>query len=215
MMAAKNIQKISLSNKERILNLLKENPENEYTYGDIAEGLSISKTNIGKTINPLAKEGKISIIKRGHKKFVSIESSSSDQSSSDPFSQKENNILKRTPLEQNKKDSLDKSSSIEQSSDQSSSNETHEIQGIPTISDLREPETVNYLKGMKRELELHGRIIPLDKKQKIAIWIFENKADLIDALDTSLKAYKNYKYPKIIRQKKRWREQMKFLEGLL
>ena len=215
MMAAKNIQEISLSNKERILNLLKENPENEYTYGDIAEGLSISKTNIGKTINPLAKEGKICIIKRGHKKFVSIENSSSDQSSSDPFSQNENNILKR-PLEENiEKDSSIYSSSDNQSSDQSSSDQTHEIQRIPTISDLREPESVNYLKGMKRELELHGRIIPLDKKQKIAIWIFENKADLIDALDTSLKAYKNYKYHKIIRQKKRWREQMKFLEELL
>lgn len=56
---------MAAKNKERILNLLKENPEKEYTYGDIAEGLSISKTNIGKTINPLAKEDKISIIKRG------------------------------------------------------------------------------------------------------------------------------------------------------
>ncbi len=221
MMAAKNIQQINLSNKERILRLLRENPENEYTYGDIAEGLSISKTNIGKTINPLDKEGKISIIKIGHKKFVSIKSSSSsDQSSSDLFSQKENDIPKRTPLEEDiKKDnsdqsSSDQSSSNQSSSDQSSSDQNHEIQRIPTISDLRETETVNYLKGMKEELKLHGRIIPLDKKQKITNWIFENKADLIDGLDTSLKAYKSYKYPKILRQKKRWREQMKFLEEL-
>lgn len=212
MMAAKN--------KDRILNLLKENPENEYTYGDIAEGLNISKTNIGKTINPLAKEGKISIIKRGHKKFVSIESSSdnqsSDQSSSDLFSQKDNNVPKRTPSEEDtEKHNSDHSSSDQNSSDQSSSDKTQKTQKIPTISDLRERETVSYINGMKDEIKIHGRIIPLSKKQKIAIWIHENKSDLIDALSTSLSAYKKYKNPKNMRQKKRWRKQMKFLEGLL
>jgi len=222
MMAAKNIQVIKLSNRERILNLLKKNPEHEYTYGDIAEALNISKTNIGKTINPLVKEGKVSVIKIGHKKFVSIESSSdnqsSDQSSSDLFSQKsqkENNILKRTPLEENiEKDNSDQSSSNQNSSDQSSSDQTHEIQKIPTISDLREQETISYIKGMKDELKIHGRVIPLNKKQEIANWIHENKPDLIDALSTSLSAYRKYKNPKNMRQKKRWREQMKFLEGL-
>lgn len=210
MMAAKNIQEISLSNKERILRLLRENPDYKFTYGEIAEKLYISKTNIGKTINPLAKENKIDVVKLGNKKYVSIKTSSSDNesssnlSSSDLFSQKENNILKRPPLEENpEKDNSDQSSSDQSSSD------------ISKISNLREQETVNYVEGMKDELKIHGRVIPLSKKQEIANWIYENKSDLIDALSTSLSAYRKYKNPKNMRQKKRWHEQMKFLEGLL
>ena len=220
-MAANSIQKIkpqNLSNKERILKLLRENPDNNFTYGEIAAELNISKTNIGKIINPLAQKDKIKIVKLGNKKLVSIKTSSSsdrsssDQSSSDPFSQKECSI----PKDITPKDNLDQSSSDRSSSDRSSSDRSSSdrIQTLQEISKKSNREVVNYLKGMKQEIVDFGRVIPLDEKQRIVNWVLQNKADLIDSFSTSLSAYRKEKYPKIIRQKKRWHEQMKFLEGL-
>lgn len=86
---------------------------------------------------------------------------------------------------------------------------------IPPKSNLRDQEVINYLNGMRQEIADFGRVIPLDEKQRIVNWVLQNKADLIDSLSTSLSAYRKEKYQKIIRQKKRWHEQMKFLEDLL
>lgn len=77
-----------------------------------------------------------------------------------------------------------------------------------------EKEQVDFTNGMLKELELFGRTIPLGKKQEIINFILENKADLIDALDTALKAYKSYEYDKIKRQKNRWQREKQFLEEL-
>ena len=69
--------------KVRILELLKVNPSKKFTYGQISDELKLSKTNIGKLINPMAKAGKLLVKKIGNQKIVkSMASSSSDQRSS-------------------------------------------------------------------------------------------------------------------------------------
>lgn len=78
----------------------------------------------------------------------------------------------------------------------------------------KEKEQIDFTNGMIKEVELFGRTIPLGKKQNIVNFIIENKSDLIDAIDTALKAYKSYSYDKILRQKKRWNKQKQFLEEL-
>ena len=82
--------------KVRILELLKVNPSKKFTYGQISDELKLSKTNIGKLINPMAKAGKLLVKKIGNQKIVkSMASSSSDQTSSSihsSSSEKENKI---------------------------------------------------------------------------------------------------------------------------
>ncbi|MCP6718913.1 MAG: hypothetical protein KJI71_01595 [Patescibacteria group bacterium] len=69
--------------KDRILELLRDNSSKNFTYGAIAEELELSKTNIGKIINPMAKEGQLLVKKVGNQKIVkSMASSSGDQGSS-------------------------------------------------------------------------------------------------------------------------------------
>ena len=82
--------------KVRILELLKVNPSKKFTYGQISDELKLSKTNIGKLINPMAKAGKLLVKKIGNQKIVkSMVSSSSDQRSSSihsSSSEKEKNV---------------------------------------------------------------------------------------------------------------------------
>jgi len=65
--------------KVRILELLKVNPSKKFTYGQISDELKLSKTNIGKLINPMAKAGKLLVKKIGNQKIVKSMASSSSE----------------------------------------------------------------------------------------------------------------------------------------
>ncbi|MFX0137241.1 MAG: hypothetical protein ACFFDN_26625 [Candidatus Hodarchaeota archaeon] len=78
----------------------------------------------------------------------------------------------------------------------------------------RDQELIKTTENLAKQVQKYGRTIPFSTLQEMYDWLIANKSDLIDALDTALKAYKNYEYDKILRQKQRWAGQMSYLEEL-
>ena len=210
-----------ITNKQKIYNYLLEQNKALTTTG-ISKKTGIDIKNISRYLKALESEGSIirNTIQEGKRRLVYVKIKN-DQSKeiitsrknlttsridqSNLSSQEGNANLKESTLETTKEDN-----SIHGSGDN-----IQKLQEISKKSNSREEGLINYLNGMRQEIADFGRVIPLDEKQRIVNWVLQNKPDLIDSLSTSLSAYRKEKYPKIIRQKKRWHEQMKFLEGLL
>ncbi|HUW90959.1 MAG TPA: helix-turn-helix domain-containing protein, partial [Candidatus Nanopelagicaceae bacterium] len=168
-----------LTNSQKILNYLLEN-SGEISNEELSRETGIDKTNIPREIKKLEEKGHI-ITKRyervGRAKFVwfQLTNSQNNMTSSQEkktSSQEKNKFL---PPEKKNKTAI----SLE-----------------PKLNPKQNIELTNYFNGLATEIQLLGRTIPLDVKQKIVQEIFENLKNLTKGMKYYLNAwearYKRY-----------------------
>ena len=169
------------TNKEKIIDYLKENPKQIKT-SDLAKNTGIDIKNIGRYLKELESEETIlrAIVQDGRIRVVYI------------------SLITR------KKNNTSRKSVIRTTNDIPTPKKKEKIENLEPNNHKLNPkqniELTNYFNGLAAEVQLHGRTIPLDVKQKIANEIFENLKNLTKGMKYYLNAW-NKRYNRYLKEK--------------
>ena len=152
------------TNKEKILDYLKENPK-PITTSDLAETTGIDIKNISRYLKALELDESIlrEIVQDGKIRVVYI---------SLKIHKKSNTTRKNSIKNQAKNTSQSPKSKPK----------VELKKKTPSISEKREYVNSKFIEEMGKELRLFGTTIPLDKKQEIVNWVFKNIQHLYDGV---------------------------------
>ncbi len=169
------------SNKDKIMDYLKENPK-QITTSNLAKNTGIDIKNISRYLKELESENSISrkIVQEGKLRLVYISLITRKKNDTT-----RKNIIKTTddiPTPKKK----DKIENLEPNS--------HKLNPKQRI------ELTNYFNGLAEEVQTLGRTIPLDVKQKIVHDIFENLKNLTKGMKYYLNAW-NKRYNRYLKEK--------------
>ena len=173
-----------MTNSQKILHYLQENI-GEVSNEEISRETDIDKTNIPREIKKLEAQG-YNISKRyeqiGRSKFVWFLLTSSQEEKTSSQTKKNT----PHPKEKNK---------IEKPKENKAA-----ISSGPNLNSRQNTELTNYFNGLVTEVQLLGRTIPLDVKQKIVNTVFENLKNLTKGIKYYLNAWES-RYNRYLKEK--------------
>ena len=205
-----------MTNSEKIMFAL-EGVTRRVSTTELSEMTGIGIKNISRYLKELEKQSKIerTTVQDGKKRYVYVENITGRKEGV-----ASRNDQKRDSISIKKKGSKRNNFKNDEGII-TSRNEEDITSHRENIFTKKQKTDLRYVVNMAEELRKFGRVMPLDQMQKLTIFLRENKADLITAVDYFLRIWNNPSQKRrmkkggiVEKRNKRMREILEFLEGL-